>query len=67
MCWRPQDAGDARVMGYLPRKAAGQVWNLVKGEKYVAVDEAAELEYSSGLLTWKEMEGSMAWEHPVNM
>ena len=37
--WRPQDVGDARVMGYLPRKAANREWNQLKRKMCVAVDK----------------------------
>lgn len=40
LCWRLQDAGDARVMGHLPRTAAKMVWNQPKREKEVAVIKA---------------------------
>jgi hypothetical protein len=33
---RPQDA---RVMGYLPRRVANNVWNLPKREKYVSINK----------------------------
>ena len=38
--WRPQDIGDARVMWYLPRRAANRVWNQPKRETHVAVNKA---------------------------
>lgn len=38
--WRPQDAGDARVIGYLFREAANREWNKSKREKYVVVNKA---------------------------
>lgn len=38
--WRPQDVGDARVMEYLPRRAADQVQNQPKREMCVAVHRA---------------------------
>jgi hypothetical protein len=40
LCKRPQDVGDARVVGYLLRKAANREWNQPKGEKCVAVNKA---------------------------
>ena len=33
--WRLQDVGDARVMGYLSRKAANWEWNQPVGERSV--------------------------------
>lgn len=35
--WRPQDAEDARVVGYMPRRASDQVWNQPNRKKCVAV------------------------------
>ena len=40
LCKRPQDVGDARVVGYLLRKAANREWNQPKREKCVAVNKA---------------------------
>ena len=40
MPWRPQDIGDAIVMGYLPQKATKQLWNQTKRDKYIAVNKA---------------------------
>lgn len=37
---RPQDIGDVRVVGYLPRRAANRVWNQYKRKKEVAVNKA---------------------------
>ena len=38
--WRPQDAGDVRAMGYLPRKAANREDNQPKRKKCVVVNKA---------------------------
>ena len=35
--WRPQDVIDARVMGYLPRRAANRKWKQSRRKKFVAV------------------------------
>lgn len=40
--WRPQDDGDARTMGYLPRRAADQVGSQPKREKCATVIEAGK-------------------------
>lgn len=40
LCWRPQDVGDARAMGYLPSRAADWGWNPPKRENCVAVNKA---------------------------
>lgn len=40
--WRLQDAGDARVMGYLPRKTANREWNQPKREKRVTVKKVEQ-------------------------
>lgn len=37
---RPQDGRDARVTGFLPRRAADAVWNQPKSKKYVAINKA---------------------------
>ena len=38
--WRTQDVRDAKIMGYLPRRAANREWNQPKRKKCVAVTEA---------------------------
>ena len=38
--WRPQDIGNARAMGYLPRRATNREWNQSKKKKCVAVNKA---------------------------
>ena len=40
--WRPQNVQDARVVTYLPRKAANREWNQPKRKKCVAVNEMKE-------------------------
>lgn len=40
LLWRPQDVGDARVVGYLSRESANREWNKPKREKYVVVNKA---------------------------
>jgi hypothetical protein len=37
--WQPKDGRDARVVGYLPRRAANRVWNQPKREKCIAVNK----------------------------
>lgn len=37
--WGPQDVGDARLVGYLPRKAADWVWSQPRREKCVSVNK----------------------------
>lgn len=44
--WRPQDAGDDRAVGYLPRSGAYSEWNQFKREKCVAVSKAGRAEPS---------------------
>ena len=46
MYWRPQDVGDVRAVGYLPRKAAYSEWNPFKRKKCVAVSKAGRAEPS---------------------
>ena len=36
--WRLHEVGDARAMGFLPRKAANREWNQPKRKKCVAVN-----------------------------
>jgi hypothetical protein len=36
-CWRPQDAGGARVRGYLARRATHREWKQPKKEKHAVV------------------------------
>ena len=36
--WKPQDAGNARVLGYLPRKATDREWNQTKTKKCTVVN-----------------------------
>ena len=38
--WRPQDIGDARVIGFLLRKAANGEWNQSKRKKCVVINKA---------------------------
>lgn len=40
--WRPQEVGDAKSMGYLPRRVKDMVWNQAKRErkKRVSVNKA---------------------------
>lgn len=38
--WRPQDVGDARVVGYLQRKIADIEWNHSKRKNCVSVNKA---------------------------
>lgn len=38
--WRPQDVGDARALGCLPRRAADWAWNPPKRENCVVVNKA---------------------------
>lgn len=33
LCLKPQDAGDVRVVGHLPRTSAKMVWNQPKRER----------------------------------
>jgi hypothetical protein len=40
LLWRAQDVKDARVMGYLSRKAAKRVQKQLKIKKYVSVNKA---------------------------
>ena len=42
LLWRPQDVGDARVVGYLPRKDANGELNIPKKKKYVVVNKAEQ-------------------------
>ena len=42
---RTQDVGDARIMGYLPRRAANRMWN-----------QPQEEEVWCGQQSWKELE-----------
>ena len=44
--WRTQDVRDARVVGYLPRRAANREWNQPKRKKCAAVSKA-ELSWRS--------------------
>ena len=37
--WRLQDVQDARVMGYLLRKAANREWNQPRRKNFVAVNK----------------------------
>jgi hypothetical protein len=37
---RPQDGGDAKVLGYLARKLADKVWKWPKMEKYAAFNKS---------------------------
>ena len=39
--WRTQDVRDARVVGYLPRRAAKREWNQPKRKKCVAEQSSA--------------------------
>jgi hypothetical protein len=41
--WRPQDVGDAIVVGCLPRRAANKEWNQTKTEKHFAVNKAERI------------------------
>lgn len=38
--WRNQDVRDARVVGYLPRRAADNEWNQSKRKRGVALNKA---------------------------
>lgn len=38
--WRPQNVGDARAVGYLPRRTANRKWNQSKREKCAAANQA---------------------------
>ena len=40
LLWRPQDAGDASVVEYLPGRAAECGWNHPKREKCAVVNKA---------------------------
>lgn len=42
LCWRLQDVGDTRAVGYLPRRAAIRKWNQPKREKWVALNAVEE-------------------------
>lgn len=44
--WRSQYFGDARIMRYLPIRAADTEWNCPKREEYVAVGKAGRTEPS---------------------
>lgn len=51
LSWRCQDIGDIRVMGYLPRKTAGCVWNQTRREKYVVANNSERIWKSEVPLT----------------
>lgn len=36
--WRPLDAGDDKVMGYLIMKAANREWNKPKRNKFIEIN-----------------------------
>ena len=38
--WRPQNVGDARAMGYLPRKAPNKAWNQPRRKECSAISKA---------------------------
>jgi len=42
LIWRPQDVKDARVVGYLLRKAAKREWNHPRRNKSVVVNKDEE-------------------------
>lgn len=46
LCQRPQDVGDIRAVGHLPRRVAESEWNQPKGEKCVAVSKAGRVKSS---------------------
>lgn len=43
-CWWTQEIGDARAVGYLPRRTAVQVWNQPKKEACCSQQRRKELE-----------------------
>lgn len=45
--WRPQDVGDARIVGYLSRGAANREWNKPKREECAVVNKATRNERSA--------------------
>ena len=52
--WRPQDVQDARIMGYLLRKAANREWNQLRRKKFaVNKDEKRDGDLKSALTTNK--------------
>jgi hypothetical protein len=51
LSWRPQDIGIARVVGYLPRRAASWEWNQPKRKKCAAVNKAERVGDLKSILT----------------
>ena len=56
LTWRPQDVRDARVVGYLLRKAANREWNQPRKKKFaVNKEENGFGDLKTTLISDKEM------------